>query len=143
MAKLNPYLHFDGTCREAMEFYKEVLGGELEISTVAESGMADKMPPDMPKVDPNKIMHSALKTDTWTLMASDMMDPSSFKIGDNVDLCLACESKEEIETLYEKLSEGGKIFMKLEEQFFGWFAQFTDKFGTEWMLQFGEGEKKA
>lgn len=138
MAQLNPYLHLNGTCREAMSFYQEVLGGELELLTVSESGMADQMPADMPKPDPNNIMHSTLKTGDWTLMASDMMDPSSFKIGDNVDLCLVCESKAEIETFYNKLSGGGKVFMKLEEQPFGWFAQFVDKFGTEWMLQFDE-----
>jgi PhnB protein len=141
MAKLQPYLHFDGTCREAMNFYKEVLGGEVEFKTVGESGMMDKWPTDMPKPDPEKIMHSALKKGEWSLMASDMMDPSSFKIGDNVDLCLVCESKEEIETLSKKLSEGGKIFMKLEEAPFGWFTQFTDKFGTEWMLQYSEDKK--
>lgn len=141
MVRLNPYLHFDGTCRKAMEFYKQCLGGELELKTVGESGMADQAPPDMPKVNPDNIMHSTLKKGDWTLMASDMWDPSSFKIGDNVDLCLVCESKEEIEDLYKMLSTGGKVFMKLEKQPFGWFAQFTDKFGTEWMLQF-DGDKK-
>lgn len=140
MAKLNPYLHFDGTCKEAMEFYKEILGGELEMITVGQSGMAEQMPPDMPKIDPNRIMHSTLKKGDWTLMASDMMDPSSFTKGDNVDLCLVCENKDEIQTLYEKMSTGGKVFMGLAKQPFGWFAQFTDKFGTEWMLQF-DGDK--
>ena len=142
MAQLNPYLHFDGTTREALNFYKEVLGGEVEFLTVEQSGMADKMPPNMPKVDPNKIMHSTLKTDKWTIMTSDMMDPSSFKQGDTVSLCLVCKSKAEIEELYKKLSKGGDIFMKLSEQPFGTFAMFTDKFGTEWMLQFDTKAKK-
>jgi len=140
MAQLNPYLHFDGTAREAMNFYKEVLGGELEFTTVGESGMMGDWPDNMPKPDPEKIMHSSLKKEAWTILASDMMDPSSFTKGDNVDLCLVCESKEEIEDLYNKLSEGGKVFMELDKQSFGWFAQFTDKFGTEWMLQF-DGDK--
>ena len=136
MAKLRPYLHFDGTTTEAMNFYKECLGGEVEFMTLGESPMADQVPDNMPTATPDKIMHSTLKTGNWTLMASDMMDPTSFTKGDTVSVCLVCESKEEIEDIYQKLSEGGDIFMKLEQQPFGWFAMFTDKFGTEWMLQF-------
>ncbi len=138
MAQLNPYLHFDGTCKEAMTFYKECLGGELELKTVGESNMGDM--PNMPKVDPSKIMYSTLKKDGWVLMASDMMDPSSFTKGDTVSLCLVCKSKEEIETLYSKLSKGGEIFIPLGEQPFGTFGMFTDKFGIEWMLQFDRKE---
>lgn len=137
MAQLNPYLHFDGTCREAMEFYKVCLGGELEFQTVGQSPMAGKMPPEAK----DRIMHSTLKKDDWILMASDMMDPKSFTKGDTISLCLGCESKEEIEDLYKKLSVGADIFMELKEEFFGWFAMFTDKFGVEWMLQAESGPK--
>ena len=118
-----------------MEFYKDCLGGELELQTVGETQWAKEMPA-MPGAKPDNIMHSTLKKGNWVLMASDMMDPSSFKQGDTVSLCLVCESKEEIETLYKKLSKGGEIFMELSEQPFGTFAMFTDKFGAEWMLQF-------
>ena len=140
MAQLRPYLHFDGTTREAMEFYKECLGGELELQTVGETEWAKHMP-DMPGATPEKIMHGTLTKDNWVLIAADMMDPSSFKKGDTVSICLVCESKEEIEDLYKKLSEGGDIFMELDETPFGTFAMFTDKFGTEWMLQFDEDKK--
>lgn len=142
MAKLNPYLHLDGTCREAMSFYKEILGGEIEFKTVGESGMMDQWPSDMPKPDPNKIMHSTLTKGDWVLMASDMMDPSSFTKGDNVSLCLVCRDKEEIEDLYRKLSVGADIFMELSEQPFGWFAMLTDKYGVDWMLQLDIDKKQ-
>ena len=118
-----------------MNFYQSVLGGELEIQTLEESPMKDM--PDMPAdMDMEKIMHASLTVDDWVLMAADMFMPDSFKKGDDVNLCLVCDSKEEIEDLYNKLSEGGDVFMKLEESPIGWFAQFTDKFGTEWMLQY-------
>ena len=135
MAQLSPYLHFDGTCKQAMEFYKKCLGGELELQTVGETPWAKDMP-EMPGAKKDSIMHSTLKKDNWILMASDMMDPSSFTKGDTVSVCLVCESKQEIETLYKKLSVGADIFMELAEQPFGTFAMFTDKFGTEWILQF-------
>ena len=138
MSSLRPYLHFDGTTRKAMEFYRDVLGGDLEIHTIGETPWAAEMPP-MPGATPDKIMHSALTRGSWVIMAADMMDPSSFKPGDTVSLCLVCDSKQEIEDLYKKLSEGGEVFMALDKTPFGWYAVVTDKFGIEWMLQF-DGE---
>src|SRR5688572_9753706 len=137
MASLRPYLHFDGTTRKAMEFYKEVLGGELEIQTVGETPWASEMP-QMPGATPDKVMNASLTRSDFVIMAADMMDPSSFKKGDTVSLCLVCDSKGEIEELYKKLSEGGDVFMALEKAPFGWFSMFTDNFGVEWMLQFDE-----
>src|SRR6478752_3374826 len=103
MPRLRPYLHFDGTTRQAMEFYRDVLGGELELLTVGATPWAADMP-QMPGATPDKIMHSTLTRGEWVIMAADMMDPSSFTKGDTVSLCLVCESKQEIEDLYRKLS---------------------------------------
>jgi PhnB protein len=136
VTKLNPYLHFDGTTRQEMEFYKEVLGGELQIQTVGETPWAADMP-QMPGATPDKVMHSSLTKGDLVIMAADMMDPSTFKSGDTVSLCLVCESKKEIEDQYQKLSEGGEVFMALDKAPFGWIAMFTDRFGVDWMLQFG------
>ena len=137
MASLRPYLHLDGTAREAMEFYKGILGGELEIQTVGETKWAMEMP-EMANVPRTNVMHSTLTKGDWILMAADMADPSSFKKGDTVSLCLVCDSKDEIESVYKKLSAGGDIFMALDHSPFGWFSMLTDKFGTEWMLQYEE-----
>jgi PhnB protein len=134
MSSLRPYLHFDGTTRKAMEFYKDVLGGELEIMTVGETPWASNMP-QMPGATPDKVMHASLTKGDLVIMAADMMDPGSFKHGDTVTLCLVCETKQEIEGAYKKLSAGGEVFMALDKAPFGWYAQFTDKFGVDWMLQ--------
>ena len=134
MVSLRPYLHFDGTTRQAMEFYKEVLGGDLEIMTVGETPWASSAP-EMAGVPKDKVMHAALTKGDLIIMAADMMDPSSFKKGDNVSLCIVVDTKSELESIYKKLSAGGDIFMELNKAPFGWYAQFSDKFGTEWMLQ--------
>jgi len=134
MASLRPYLRFDGTTRTALEFYKEVLGGKLEIQTVGETPWASDMP-QMPGATPDRVMHATLTKGDWIIMAADMMDPGSFKKGDTVSLCFVCKTKKEIEELYKGLSEAGEVFMALDKTPFGWYAQFTDKFGVEWMLQ--------
>jgi PhnB protein len=37
MATMNPYLTFNGNCKEAMNFYKEIFGRELSMMTAGES----------------------------------------------------------------------------------------------------------
>jgi PhnB protein len=131
MAKLNPYVKInDGKCREAMEFYKDALGGELEFMTVKGSPMEKDMPADKHGL----VMHSTLTKGDWVLIGSDMMRDKAV-IGDNVGVSLACESEEEVKTAFAKLSKGGEIFMPLEVAFWGsWFSMFTDRYGVEWML---------
>jgi len=133
MATLNPFVKFnDGKCREAMEFYKSVFGGEVEFMTVAGSPMEK----DMPAEKKDLIMHSTLTKNGWMLIGSDMMRDKAV-VGDNVGLSLSCESDEEIKTIFAKLSEGGNVFMPLEDAFWGaTFGMVTDKYGIEWMLNF-------
>lgn len=130
MKHLNPYIGFDGNCREAMTFYKDCLGGELTMQTVDESPMAAQMP-EMK----GKIMHSALmKDEKSVLMGSDMTDPGMNPKGNTISLCINCSDKEEIETFFGKLSVGGKVEHPLKEEFWGTFGDLTDKFGIRWML---------
>lgn len=133
MIHLHPYLRFnDSKCREAMEFYKECLGGTLTFQTVGESPMA----PESPKEIHNRIMHAHLKWPGGELFASDMMRDKAI-VGDNIALSLNFEREQEIRTLFEQLSQGGEVFMPLEQQFWGaLFGVVTDKFGVEWMLNY-------
>ncbi len=138
MKQITPYLFFDGNCREVMNFYKKVLGGELSIMTVGESPMGEKMPNSK-----DRILHAAImKGNTVMLMASDTMIPGqTAEMGEGNYCTIICDSKEEIDLLFSKLSEGGKVSMPLEEAFFGWFGSLTDKFGTKWMLEFDNPER--
>jgi PhnB protein len=140
MAQLNPFIRFnDGKCREAMEFYKDCLGGELEFMTIKDSPMAG----DMPEDKQGNIMHSTLTKDGWVLIGSDMMRDIA-KVGDNVGISLNCTSEEEIRNAFAKLAEGGEIFMPLEDAFWGAiFGVLTDKYGIEWMLNFQKIEMNA
>ena len=136
MPRLIAHLHLDGTTRQALEFYKSVLGGELDIKTVGETPWAADMPtPTGVKPDPNKVMHATLTTKDFMLMAADMMDPSSFTKGDNYSLVLQFDSVKEAKAIYEKLSAGGNVTMPLEQAPVGLFGMLTDKFGVDWMIQ--------
>jgi len=138
MARINPYLNFNDNCREAMNFYKDSLGGELTIITVGESPMAAQMPPAMK----DSILHASLKIGDNMLMGSDMRR-KQLTDGDTVSLSLNCSSEEEIRTCYKKLSSGGKADHPLENTFWNAiFGDLTDKFGNHWLLNYDKNQKQ-
>ncbi len=130
MANLVPYLRFNGTCAEAMKFYKDCLGGELQIMTVGESPNASQMPKEAQK----QVMHSRLKNGSIELMGSDMAGPMGVKAGSTISLSLQSASKAEVENLFAKLSAGGRVTHALKDEFFGTYGDLTDKFGIDWMF---------
>ena len=129
--KINPYLRYnDNKCREAMSFYKECLGGEVTFSTVGESPMAGEIPAD----GQEKIMHASLKVGDQEIYASDMMVDKA-TVGDNMAVSINVTDENEAKEIFEKLSQGGNVFMPLEKAFWGaLFGVVTDKYGIEWMV---------
>jgi PhnB protein len=136
MAKLNPYLTFNGNCREAMNFYKEIFGGELSLMTGGESPAASQMPPQYH----NAILHSSLKTVDFEIMATDMV-PDKFNEGNTVHLSLICKTEKELHSLFEKLSADAKISQPVDQMFFGLMGTLTDKFAKSWLLVFETPQK--
>jgi PhnB protein len=134
MAGLNAYLNLDGTCKQAMEFYKDCLGGDLQLMSFGESPMAAQTPSNMK----DRVLHSVLRNGDMVLMASDVMDELGYILGNTVSLCLVCESKEEIESLFSKFSSGARSKNNLREEFFGTYGDLVDKYGMGWMFQFSE-----
>jgi PhnB protein len=135
MAKLNPYLSFEN-CREAMNFYKECLGGELVLQTVGESpAMAAQMPPEMR----DHILHSTLTVGDIVIMASDMSKGKRME-GNTVQLCINCDSETQIADYFSKLSAGGTIDDPLIDMPWGAiYGAITDKYGKHWVLNFQKG----
>ena len=130
MAQLNPYITFNGNSREAMEFYKACLGGELSIMTVGDSPVASQMPDKK-----DNVLHSTLKKDGMVLMASDKIMPGELIQGNTITVCINGGTKEELQQFFAKLSEGGTVGQPLTESFFGTYGELKDKFGIDWMFQ--------
>ena len=131
MAVIHSYVRFNGNARTAFEFYKECLGGELSITTLGDSPMAQFMPGKK-----DDVFHAQLNKDDLILLGSDMVGEEGLKSGNTMVLTLECTSKEEAETLFAKLSEGGKVGHPLAEQPFGMIGDFADKFGVDWFVVF-------
>ena len=133
--KLNPYLNFSGNTREAMEFYKSVLGGELTLSTFGEY-------PEMevPENYKDKIMHAQLESGDIRLMASESMPGGEIHPGDNFSLSLVGDDEAELTRIFGALAKGGQVTMPLEKQMWGdVFGMVQDKFGMSWMVNISQG----
>ena len=131
MAHLTPYLAFNGNCREAMEFYKTVFGGELNVQTFGEA------PVNAAEKDKARVMHAQLSSGNFMLMASDGMPDRPVTFGDSVSLSVHTQSKDETDTLFHTLSEGGTVTIPLENTFWGaYFGMLIDKFGIHWLFNF-------
>jgi len=128
-SRLNPYIHFDGTARQAMEFYQQVFGGDLVINTFGEFGTEDAGLED-------KVMHAQLESGKgYTLMASDTPPGMEFTPGTTITVSLSGDEDSDLRGYWEKLSEDGTVTMPLEKQMWGdIYGQCVDKFGVEWMV---------
>lgn len=127
--EITPYLMFDGTCRDAMTFYQQVLGGELDISTY---GQTD---PTARAEDKDKVIHAMLVSGRTMLMASDAGKEHPVKDGDDVWLSLQCGPATEVDELAARLAAGGQTPQPPHDAFWGTrFAMVVDRFGVQWML---------
>ena len=128
-SKLNPYINFNGKTKEAMEFYKTIFGGKLEMTTLKDAGM------NSDPIEGEKIMHAMLEADNGiTFMAADVMSKEN-GVGTNINLALSGSDESELTTYFKKLSEEGTVREPLTKAPWGdTFGMLTDKFGIEWMV---------
>ncbi|HEY9259331.1 VOC family protein [Chitinophaga sp.] len=132
---LTAYLVFNSNCREAMNFYHDILGGDLKVMTMGDAPMPDQIPPEAKDL----VMHAFLQTPGFDLMASDGMVGQPPVNGDSVELALGVTSIEDAERLFSKLSAGGTIKMPLQETFWAHrYGQTADKFGIHWMVSYNK-----
>lgn len=130
-SRLNPYLSFKDNAREAIEFYKSLFGGTLNIS-------AFKDIPNLP-IEPEEqdlTMHAMLEADNGiVLMAADTPKHMGGHARPNGALSLSGDNEEELKGYWDKLAEGGKVNQPLMKAPWGdSFGMLTDKFGIDWMV---------
>jgi PhnB protein len=137
MTTLTPYLLFDGSCHQAMEFYQACFGGELTATRVKDCPAKDHMP----AFQQEKIVNARLRSGKLDISASDWLRPDQAAVrGNTVCLYLSGGTFPELKALFEELSAGAEVTDPLKEQFFGTYGALNDKFGVRWMFQ---TDKKA
>jgi PhnB protein len=129
MIGIQPYITFNGNCEEAVNYYKDVLGGELLfIQRYGESPMKGMG-------DDNNVMHCTLKVGETHIMASDSPEGQPTTAGSNISLAIGSNDPAGAEKMFEKMAEGGSVTMPMQQTFWAErFGMLTDKFGINWMF---------
>ena len=132
MKNFNPYLIFPGNCEEALNFYKNSLGGEI-------AGLMRFSDAPMPVAEENaqRVMHGEFRSNNLYFMVSDTMPGDDVVPGNNVHLSLQFDDAAEQEAAFNALAEGGSVQMALDNTFWGArFGMLTDRYGIRWMLNY-------
>ena len=133
---VDAYLNFNGNCRQAVEFYAEVFGTEQpHIMTFGETPPNPEFP--LPEEAKDLVMHTRLNISGSNIMFSDTFPGMPFVEGNNISLAYVSHDLDEIKSIFNKLSEGGKVGLELQETFWSKiYGQLTDKFGIQWQFNF-------
>lgn len=127
--EMSTYVNFNGLCAEAFRYYAEHLGGTIDsVATFGEL-------PEHGPVDPawrDRVVHARMTIGGAVLMGADIQGAEPVR---SAYLSLNPDTPEDAERVFAALSDGGQVFMPLQETFFASrFAQLRDRFGVNWMI---------
>jgi PhnB protein len=127
--KMNTYVNFAGKCAEAFRYYEEHLGAKIGMM------MTHAQAPDQSRVNPawkDAVLHARISIGGTDLMAADIPSAEPMR---SAYLTLSMDSDTEAERVFSALSDGGQVFMAMQETFFATrFGQVRDRFGINWMI---------
>ena len=127
--RLNTYVNFAGRCAEAFRYYEKHLNAKPGM--VMTHGQA----PDQSRMKPewkDLVLHASVTIGGTELMGADIPDAEPMR---SAYLTLNVESDAEAERVFASLSDGGQVFMPMQETFFATrFGQARDRFGINWMI---------
>jgi PhnB protein len=129
--RVNPYLLFNGRCREAFTFYAECLGGKIE-AMLPHAGTPGEghVPPEWRE----KIMHARLSLDEDVIMGSDA-PPGHFEQPKGFSVTIQLTDPAEADRVFQRLSDGATVTMPIQQTFWAKrFGMLVDRFGTPWMV---------
>jgi PhnB protein len=139
---VQPYLFFNGSCEQAVEFYRKALGAEVEMMMRYKESPEPPKPGMVPPGFENKIMHTSFRIGQTTVMASDgcQADKTNFQ---GFSLSLAVDTEAEADRYFAALAEGGQVRMPLTKTFWSpRFGMLEDRFGIGWMISVAPAAKK-
>jgi PhnB protein len=138
---IQPYLFFGGRCEDAIEFYRQALGAQVELVMRYKDSPEPPPPGALQPGFENKVMHAALRIGGAILMASDGRDDKSRFDGFRLSLALPTEA--EARRAFTGLSDGGRVQMPLTKTFWSpCFGMVTDRFGVGWMVTVAGGSSQ-
>ena len=137
-AMIQPYLFFEGRTEEALEFYRQALGAQVQMMMRYRESPEQAKCPDGSVPPGDKVMHSAVKIGGSLLMASDGFCSGKPSFA-GFSLSYPAKDETDAKKRFDALAVGGKVMAPLVETFFAKaFGMVTDKFGVSWMVLAGQ-----
>lgn len=132
MPTVASYIAFPGNARQAFEYYRDTLGGELTLLTYGDFPPMEGMPFEP---DPASVAHAVLVLPGGTIAGGDAMPGEDVPLRDTAySMLYTLEDVEQARTLIDAFVEGGgSINMPFELAPWGsWYGQVFDRFGVMW-----------
>ncbi len=128
--KLTTYVNFAGKCAEAFRYYEQHLGGKVGMMMTHAQNPAPNAYATGEWKD--AVLHARIALGGTELAGADVPKAEPMR---SAYLTLNTESASEAERIFSALSDGGQVFMPMQETFFASrFAQVRDRFGINWMI---------
>jgi PhnB protein len=135
------FINFKGNCREAVEFYSEVF--KTDKPQIMAYGDTPPQPgQEFPQFEEVKdlIMMASLNINGANVMFQDVFPGMPLTIGNNINLTISMKDMDEIKSIFDKLKDGGKVDMELQETFWSkYYGSVVDKFGIPWQFNYDDG----
>jgi PhnB protein len=132
--QVQSYLHFNGRCQEAIDFYRKALGAEVTMLMHFKDCPEPQQNSMIAPENKDKVMHAAVKIGDSTVLMSDgrCSGTTNFQ---GFSLTLDAKNEAEAKRLFGALADGGQVQMPLAKTFFSpSFGILADKFGVGWMV---------
>jgi predicted 3-demethylubiquinone-9 3-methyltransferase (glyoxalase superfamily) len=127
MPKITTFFMFDGKAEEAMNFYISLFD-QSEIISMTRYGANEAG-------EEGTVKHATFSLNGQVFMCIDSSVKHEFSFTPAISLHVTCDTEDEIDRLFETLSQDGTVFMPLAanpfSKKFGWVA---DKYGVSWQL---------
>jgi PhnB protein len=128
---VQPYVFFSGRCEEALEFYGNTIGAEVQMLTRFKESPE---PHGLPDCFDDKVMHATVRIGKTTLMASDGQCEGNQNF-DGFSLSITLPDEGEAERVFAALAQGGLVIAPLKKTFWSLkFGMLQDRFGVSWMI---------
>lgn len=138
MAKVNPWINFNGNAEEAFTFYKSVFGGEFVKIIRFKDLTSEEF--SIPENEGDKIMYISLPIGNNAVLIGNDVPEVMGKVNERENrskILLNVDSKEEADRLFSGLSIGGEVEGSMGDSPWGSYAgMFRDKYGIEWIIEY-------
>lgn len=132
--KIVPSLWFDKEAEEAARFYISL----FKNSEIRETSHYSEAGQEIHGQEPGSVLTVDYALDGYRFTA--LNGGPTFKFNPSISFFANCQTEEEVNTLWEQLSEGGSVLMPLQKypfsQRYGWLS---DRYGLSWQISVAEG----